>query len=208
VNAAGTTDEWAIETDGGDDFKADPRRLSAAPTSNKLEIWTLRNSAPTWAHNIHHHYTEAKILLRDDQLPPIWEQFGRVDVNRIGGKVDSSESLVMALRFSDLKADSYVLHCHNTVHEDLAMLLRFDVYGDSCVTTLPCPFPGWSGVKFLETKTLPTFKTGMLSDNLFYNKPEKLLKILKQIDKIVPDKDTGSYFVNGLGKGLQISEDD
>jgi manganese oxidase len=207
VNKAGTTDEWAIETDGGKDYKMDPRRLSAAPKTNALELWTLRNGAPTWAHNVHIHFVEGKILLRDDQLPPIWEQFARKDVYRIGGSVDSSESLVIALKFTDSTADSYMMHCHNTQHEDHAMLLRYDINNESCVKTLPCPLPTWQGVKFMETKTLPSFRTGMLEDNMFFVKPEKLLYKLKQIDKVVPDLDTGSYFVNGLGKSLQLFND-
>jgi len=208
VNKEGTVDEWAIETDGGDDFQMDPRRLSAAPTSGKLEIWTFRNGALTWAHNIHHHFAESKILLRDDQLPPIWEQFARKDVIRVGGKVDSSETVVLVIKFLDVEGDQYMLHCHNTQHEDHAMLLRFDVMDNNCVKTLPCPFPTWNGVKFLETKTLPTYRTGMKKDNLFYNNPAKLLYKLRQIDKIVPDSDTGSYFVNGIGKNIQLYSDD
>lgn len=208
VNKLGTTDEWAIETDGGQDFKMDPRRLSAKPTSNSTELWTIRNGAPTWAHNVHIHYTEGKILLRNDQLPPIWEQFARKDVYRVGGGVDSSENLVVALTFNDVIADNYMMHCHNTQHEDHAMLLRYDITSENCVHNLPCPLPTWQGVKFMETKTLPTFKTGMMDDNIFYVKPERLLKKLRLIDNVVPDKNTGSYFVNGLGKSLQISEDE
>lgn len=59
----------------------------------------------------------------------------------------------------------------------------------------------------METKTLPTFRTGMQKDNLFYRNPELLLRKLRQIDTVVPDSDTGSYFVNGLGKGVQLSAD-
>ena len=208
VNKEGTTDEWAIETDGGDDFQMDPRRLSAAPTTGKLEIWTFKNGAPSWAHNVHHHFAESKIILRDDQLPPIWEQFARKDVIRIGGVVDSSETVVLVIKFLDVEGDQYMLHCHNTQHEDHAMLLRFDVMDNNCVKTLACPFPTWEGVKFLETKTLPTFRTGMKKDNLFYTNPQKLIKRLRMIDKIVPNDDTGSYFVNGLGKNLQLDKDD
>jgi FtsP/CotA-like multicopper oxidase with cupredoxin domain len=218
VNKPGTTDEWAIETDGGQAHGADMRRLSAAPKSNNLELWNLRNGSRQWAHNIHIHYTEGKVLLRDGQLPPIWEQFARKDVYRVGGIVDSSESMVVALVFHDSKQDSFLFHCHNVVHEDHAMLLRFDVaekglsYNDSprdgIVKTLPCPYPTWNGVRFFETKTLPSFRTGMLEDNLHYTKPELLIKKFKQIDKVVPDSNTGSYFVNGLGKLLQLSKDD
>ena len=100
------------------------------------------------------------------------------------------------------------MHCHNTQHEDHAMLLRYDISDKSCVKTLPCPLPTWQGVKFMETKTLPTFRTGMLKDNIYYVKPEKILQKLRQIDKVVPDHLTGSYFVNGLGKSLQIPDRD
>jgi manganese oxidase len=207
VNKAGTTDEWAIETDGGQDFQMDPRRLSAAPITNALELWTISNGAPTWAHNVHIHYTEGKILLKDGQLPPIWEQFSRKDVYRVGGGTDSCESMVVALVFNDITNDNLMMHCHSTVHEDHAMLLRFDVIDECCTKTLPCPLPNWQGVKFMETKTLPTFRTGMLEDNMFYENPGKIIKKLKQLDKVVPDIGTGSYFVNGIGKSLQLSED-
>jgi hypothetical protein len=43
---------------------------------------------------------------------------------------------------------------------------------------------------------------------MFYVKPEQIIHKLKQIDKIVPNVETGSYFVNGLGKSLQLSKDD
>jgi FtsP/CotA-like multicopper oxidase with cupredoxin domain len=116
VNKTGTTDEWAIETDGGQDFQMDPRRLSAMPQTNRLELWSLRNGSRTWGHNVHIHFTEGKIILRDNQLPPIWEQFSRKDVYRIGGGVDSSESMVIALKFNDVVGDQYMIHCHNTMH--------------------------------------------------------------------------------------------
>ena len=87
------------------------------------------------------------------------------------------------------------------------MLLRIDVTGEKCVEALPCPLPTWQGVKFMETETLPTFRTGMKKDNLFYVKPELLIRILKDIDKIVPNEEVGAFFVNGLGKSIQLSKD-
>jgi hypothetical protein len=87
------------------------------------------------------------------------------------------------------------------------MLLRFDVANESCTKILPCSLPGWSGCRFMQTTVLPTFISGLSEDNMFYTKPEKLLKNLRQIDKVVPDKDTGSYFIN-LNKTVQLFEDD
>jgi hypothetical protein len=100
-------------------------------------------------------------------------------------------------------------NCHvYDVYRVHDVLDDYDIAGESCVKSLPCPYQTWQGVKFMETKTLPTFKTGLMPDNMFYTKPELTLKKLKQIDKVVPDIDTGSYFVTGLGKSLQLTEDE
>lgn len=208
VNKLGSTDLWAIETDGGQDFQADMRRISANPESNRLELWKLTNGSSSWFHNIHIHFTEGRILLRDDQIPPIYESFGRKDVYRIGASTDSSETMIIALRFNDVVGDNYVLHCHNTQHEDHAMLLRFDVSNGSCVKNLPTPYPTWNGVRFLQSKFLPTFRTGMKDNNLFYDNPEKIIHRLKQLDKSVPNVENGLYFIHGVGKGIQIAQDD
>lgn len=206
VNKPGTTNEWAIETDGGKAYQMDPRRLSAAPYHNQLEIWTLNNGAVSWAHNVHIHFTEGKILLRDNQLPPIWEQFARKDVYRIGGKLDSSESITIALQFKDMNWGQYMMHCHNTQHEDHAMLLRWDIES-KCSRTLPCPYPTWNGVRFLETKAVPTFRTGLDSSNILYVNPRVLLKNLADLQRSVPDPFTGSYFVNGSGVFANVEND-
>lgn len=197
-------DDWAIQTDGGEKFKMDPRRCSAAAEKNSIEIWELENGASTWAHNVHIHFTEGKVLLRDNQLPPIWEQFARKDVYRIGGKVDSSEKIVIALQFRDIPAGTYMMHCHNTQHEDHAMLLRWDIQEGSCVGSLPCPLPSWDGVKFMETKVLPTYRSGLSNDNIFNFNPFRLVDRLEEIDDMLPEnkEELGQHFVNGLGKSL------
>ena len=196
TNLPGTQDKWAIETDGqGEAFAMDPRRLSAAPKLNATEIWHIKNGASTWAHNVHIHFTEGKILLRDGKLPPIWEQFARKDVYRVGGLDDSSEEMTIALTFRDTPG-MYMMHCHNTQHEDHAMLLRWDIEEDSCVTPLPCPIPTWAGVKFAETLGVPTYKTG---SSLPSNDPNEMIKRLKLHNEQIPNSDFGLYFANGLG---------
>ena len=65
----------------------------------------------------------------------------------------------MAIRFREFMG-SYMEHCHNTQHEDHAMLLRWDVQNPGQTVMLPTPSPEWDGVYFDESYALPTYKTG------------------------------------------------
>ena len=156
------TDEnpWVIETDGGKGFNMDPRRLTAAPEKNDggLEIWRLLNSG-TWSHPIHIHFEEGIILSRDGKAPPEWEKWARKDVYRLGPQPDSGDSVEIALRFREF-AGTFMEHCHNTQHEDHAMLLRWDIENPGQTLVLPTPLPAWDGVSYVDTHALPTFRTG------------------------------------------------
>lgn len=156
------TDEkpWVIETDGGKGFTMDPRRLSAAPTKNSggLEVWRLINSG-TWSHPVHIHFEEGIILRREGVAPPEWEQWARKDVYRIGPQPDSGSIVEIALRFREF-AGTYMEHCHNTQHEDHAMLLRWDIENPGQVKMMPTPIPSWDGVTYVDTVALPTARTG------------------------------------------------
>jgi FtsP/CotA-like multicopper oxidase with cupredoxin domain len=156
------TDEkpWVIETDGGKAFGMDPRRVSAAPEKNSggLEIWRLVNSG-TWSHPIHIHFEEGIILRRDGVEPPIWEKYARKDVYRLGPQVDSGDMVELAIRFREF-AGTYMEHCHNTQHEDHAMLLRWDIENPGQVKLMPTPIPTWDGVSYVDSVALPTFRDG------------------------------------------------
>lgn len=156
------TDEkpWVIETDGGKGFGMDPRRLSAAPEKNSggLEVWRLINSG-TWSHPIHIHFEEGIILRRNGVEPPEWEKWARKDVYRLGPQSDSGDLVEIALRFREF-AGTYMEHCHNTQHEDHAMLLRWDIEHPGQVKLMPTPIPTWDGVSYVDTVALPTFRTG------------------------------------------------
>ncbi len=54
-------------------------------------------------------------------------------------------------------------HCHNTQHEDHAMLLRWDVEHPGQVRVMPTPMPTWDGVGYVPSYALPTFRTGDLA---------------------------------------------
>jgi len=150
---------WTIKTDGGTGFGMDPRRLSAAPSRGQLEIWRVENGGGGWSHPIHIHFEEGIILRRDDQEPPEWEKWARKDVYRIGRMDDSGDSVDIALRFREF-AGTYMEHCHNTQHEDHAMLLRWDIENPGQLLVMPAPMPTWDGVEYVDTVALPTFRSG------------------------------------------------
>ena len=156
------TDEkpWVVETDGGKGVGMDPRRLSAAPSKNSggLEVWRIVNGGD-WSHPIHIHFEEGIILRRGGQEPPEWEKWARKDMYRIGPQPDSGAIVEVALRFREF-AGTYMEHCHNTQHEDHAMLMRWDIEHPGQVKLMPTPLPSWDGVSYVDTRALPTFRSG------------------------------------------------
>jgi hypothetical protein len=70
----------------------------------------------------------------------------RKDVYRIGGGPDTSGTLELAIHFREF-AGTYVEHCHNTQHEDNAMLVRWDIEHPGQFQVMPTPLPTWDGVE-------------------------------------------------------------
>lgn len=150
---------WTIKTDGGDGLAADPHRVSAAPEIGKTEIWHIKLNNLGSSHPVHIHFEEGQILYRGGKAPPPWEKYARKDVYRIGGLPDSKDSVDVAIRFREF-AGTYVEHCHNTQHEDKAMLLRWDIQNPGQTLAIPTPMPDWSGINYDPSITLPAYKTG------------------------------------------------
>ena len=153
----GTDDDpWTIKTDGGRGLTADKksRRISAAPTAGAVEIWTFQSGEEAnsggWTHPVHVHFEEGQVLSRDGKPPPLWERGARKDIYNIGRL--ASTTMDVALRFEDF-VGTYVEHCHNTQHEDFAMLLRFDVATREPVY-IRAPQPTWGGVTYLDSYLL------------------------------------------------------
>jgi FtsP/CotA-like multicopper oxidase with cupredoxin domain len=86
-----------------------------------IEIWTIKNGGGGWSHPIHMHFEEFQILSRNGAPPPMSER-GRKDVVNIC----PDEEVKVFFRFRDFTG-KYVMHCHNVVHEDHAMMIRFDL---------------------------------------------------------------------------------
>ena len=84
------------------------------------EIWTLRGKG-SWSHPVHIHFEEMRILSRNGRPPPPHEA-GRKDVFVLS----PGEEVRILVCFRDFLG-KYVMHCHNTIHEDHHMMARFDV---------------------------------------------------------------------------------
>jgi FtsP/CotA-like multicopper oxidase with cupredoxin domain len=146
---------WGIGTDDGDQLISSFGRISAGPTYGTREIWTLQNDGGEWDHPIHIHFEEGQILARNGSAGsvPAWEK-GRKDVYRL----HPDGSVTVSLQFRDF-GGMFMEHCHNTVHEDNAMLLRWELDdgGAPFLRPLPTPIPTPRGVTFLSTDDiLPT----------------------------------------------------
>jgi FtsP/CotA-like multicopper oxidase with cupredoxin domain len=90
------------------------------------EVWTIKNvSGSIWAHPVHIHMEEFRILYRNGKAPAESEQTKK-DVLSLA----PDEEVQIFLRFRDFYG-KYPIHCHNVLHEDHEMMLRFDVVGDN-----------------------------------------------------------------------------
>jgi FtsP/CotA-like multicopper oxidase with cupredoxin domain len=138
---------WGIGTDGGLKLNADFGRISAAPTYGSCEIWNLVNDGGGWDHPIHIHFEEGQVLQRNGKASnvPAWEK-GRKDVYRLR----PAGSVQIAMQFRDW-GGMFMEHCHNTVHEDNAMLVRWEIHGGKAsLVPMPTPICTPQGVTFRD----------------------------------------------------------
>ena len=106
--------------------KLDFTRIDETVVRGSAERWILRNSGEDWSHPVHIHLEEHQIVSRSGLATTDEERLlietGRKDVSVI----DPGEELEIFMRFRDWTG-RYPIHCHNTVHEDHAMMLRWEV---------------------------------------------------------------------------------
>jgi FtsP/CotA-like multicopper oxidase with cupredoxin domain len=110
-----TNGQWAIN---GKFFDHD--RIDAKPQRGVPEIWRMETTGG-WAHPVHVHLDDFRILSYNGQLPPP-EWRGRKDTISLLPGV-TAEILV---EFRDFTG-RYMMHCHHHMHEDHAMMIRFDI---------------------------------------------------------------------------------
>ncbi len=96
-------------------------RFDANPGLNDVEIWEFINQGSGWVHPIHPHLVRFRILDRNGIAPPCYQR-GWKDVVLVG----ALERVRVLAQFSP-HAGKYMMHCHNLVHEDHAMMTQFEV---------------------------------------------------------------------------------
>ncbi|NOU20568.1 MAG: multicopper oxidase domain-containing protein [Methyloglobulus sp.] len=104
-----------------------PSKISAYPEEGTAEEWTL-TSGGGWSHPVHIHHEEFQILSRKGKAPAI-DDLSRKDVVRIGKAAQGTSGtnkVTFYMQFRDWYGD-YPMHCHNVVHEDHAMMIRWKI---------------------------------------------------------------------------------
>lgn len=106
----------------------DENVVSASVPQESEEVWVIKNGGGGWAHPVHIHFEEFRFLsVNGKTVSPNTQvdgymPYGRKDVIQLP---DSVEVRIL-MRFRDVKG-RYVMHCHNVVHEDHAMMVRWDI---------------------------------------------------------------------------------
>jgi FtsP/CotA-like multicopper oxidase with cupredoxin domain len=99
---------------------------------NSSEHWVLVNATGDWTHPIHIHLEEHQILSRNRVPAPKAHERSRKDVTQLR----PNERVELFFRFRDWLG-KYPLHCHNTVHEDHAMMLLWNVQAEGDNVLVP-----------------------------------------------------------------------
>src|SRR5215467_8035391 len=146
---------WVISVNGQDEHSMNANRIQLeVPKAGDIEHWTLQNDGGGWDHPIHLHFEEGVTINRGGSSIPATELLVRKDVWRLrpDGRV------TFQVQFGEY-GGSYVNHCHNTVHEDFAMLMRIQlltgVPGSPQAAVTPTPNPSPDGVVFTTPEILP-----------------------------------------------------
>jgi len=119
------TRRWVFDNINGiwtiNDKPFDFTRVDAIVEQGTAERWHIINAAEDWEHPVHIHVEEHQIVTRNGK-PPTPDEQGRKDVTVLG----PGDEIEIDFRFRDFLG-KYPIHCHNTVHEDHAMMARWDI---------------------------------------------------------------------------------
>src|SRR5499433_2364184 len=146
---------WTVKVNGGDAHSMNANRISLlVPNPGEIEHWTFVNGGGGWDHPIHLHFEEGITMNRGSAPIPATENLVRKDVWRLR----DSGQVTFQVQFGEY-GGAYVNHCHNTVHEDFALLMRIQLLNgfagtpQAIVTRTPNPSP--SGVTYTDPIILP-----------------------------------------------------
>ena len=106
----------------------DENTVSANPSQESEEVWVIKNGGGGWSHPVHIHFEEHRTLSRNGvTVTPNTQTNGSISYARKDTiALADGEEVRIFIRFRDLKG-RYVMHCHNVVHEDHAMMVRWDI---------------------------------------------------------------------------------
>jgi FtsP/CotA-like multicopper oxidase with cupredoxin domain len=150
---------WVVRINGQDVHSLNANRISELiPKPGEVEHWTYINGGGGWDHPIHLHFEEGVTIDRGGASIPATERLVRKDVWRLR----PSGRVKFQVRFGEY-GGAYVNHCHNTVHEDFAMLLRYQLLTDPNNPNVaqwhtqvsPTPMPTPDGCTYMTPEILP-----------------------------------------------------
>jgi FtsP/CotA-like multicopper oxidase with cupredoxin domain len=156
--------QWTVRVNGQAAHSMNANRVSLIiPKPGEIEHWTYVNGnsgSGGWDHPIHLHFEEGITMLRNGQpIADPTENLVRKDVWRLG-----KGNVTFQVQFGEY-GGSYVNHCHNTVHEDFALLMRLQVLtgqqGSLQAAVTDTPNPSRDGVTFTTPEILSEGNPGV-----------------------------------------------
>jgi FtsP/CotA-like multicopper oxidase with cupredoxin domain len=106
----------------------DENVINANPRQETEEVWVFQNGGGGWAHPIHAHFAECRVLTHNGvAVKPNTSVNGFIGYSRADMiPLAIKEEFRVFFRFQDMQG-RYVMHCHNVVHEDHEMMIRYDI---------------------------------------------------------------------------------
>ncbi|KAK0641924.1 Cupredoxin [Cercophora newfieldiana] len=108
-------------------FSDPANRILASVPEGTVETWELENTTDGWSHPVHIHLVDFRILSRHGhgvRGVTAYERAGLKDVVWLGRE----EKVLVEAHYAPWEG-TYMMHCHNLVHEDDDMMVAFNVTG-------------------------------------------------------------------------------
>ena len=117
----------------------DEHVMDAEVGAETEEIWSIQNNGGSWRHPVHIHFEEFRIPSRNGvPVKPATQVNGAIDyARRDVVNLQTNEEVKVFIRFRDMPG-RYVMHCHNVLHEDHAMMIQFE----DRLAPIPVPIAG------------------------------------------------------------------
>ncbi|MBO1269110.1 multicopper oxidase family protein [Arthrobacter cavernae] len=99
----------------------------AQQKKGSFNLWEIRNGGGGWVHPVHLHMEEHRTVMRNGRDVTRGDPSHPDDVSREDtAALDPGESVILYRGFRDF-VGPYVVHCHNLVHEDHAMMFGWEI---------------------------------------------------------------------------------